>query len=42
MFAPLSLTGQCGQNVIIAIQFQYNDPLDITNSFPADVECQLI
>jgi hypothetical protein len=42
MFAPLSLTGQCGQNVIITIQFQYNDPLDITNSFPADVECQLI
>jgi hypothetical protein len=42
MFAPLFLTGQCGQNVIITIRFQSNDPLDITDSFPADVECQLI
>ena len=42
VFAPLFLTGQCGQNVIITIRFQSNDPLDITDSFPADVECQLI
>lgn len=42
MFAPLSLTGQCGQNVIINIRFQSNDPLDTADSFPADVECQLI
>jgi hypothetical protein len=42
IFAPISLTGQCGQNVIITIQFQSNDPLDIVDSFPADVECQLI
>lgn len=42
MFAPLFLTGQCGQNAIITIRFQSNDPLDITDSFPADVECQLI
>jgi hypothetical protein len=42
MFAPLFLTGQCGQNVIITIRFQSNDPLGITDSFPADVECQLI
>jgi len=42
MFAPLSLTGQCGQNGIITIRFQSNDPLDIIDSFPADVECQPI
>ena len=42
VFAPLFLTGQCGQNVIITIRFQSNDPLGITDSFPADVECQLI
>ena len=42
MFAPLSLTGQCGQNVIITIRFQSNDPLGIADSFPADVECQFI
>jgi hypothetical protein len=42
MFAPLSLTGQCGQNVIITIRFQSTDPLDIGDSFSADVECQLI
>ena len=42
LFAPITLLGQCGQDVTVTIQFQSNDPLDIANSFPADVECQLI
>jgi hypothetical protein len=42
LFAPITLSGQCGQDVTVTIQFQSNDPLDIANSFPADVECQLI
>jgi hypothetical protein len=40
VFAPISLAGQCGQNVTITIRFQSNDPLDITDSFTGDVECQ--
>jgi hypothetical protein len=40
LFAPISLAGQCGRDVIIAIQFQSSDPLDTPNSFSADVECQ--
>ena len=39
VFAPISLTGQ---DVIITIQFQSNDPLDTPNSFSADVECQSV
>lgn len=42
LFAPITLLGQCGQDVTVTIQFQSNDPLDIAGSFPADVECQLI
>lgn len=42
VFAPISLTGQCGQDVMIIIQFQSNDPLDTPNSFSADVECQSV
>ena len=42
VFAPISLTGQCGEDVIITIQFQSNDPLDTPNSFSADVECQSV
>jgi hypothetical protein len=42
LLAPISLAGQCGQDVIVTIQFQSNDPLDTTNPFPADVECQLM
>jgi hypothetical protein len=42
LFAPISLAGQCGRDVIIAIQFQSNDPLDTPNSFSADVECQYV
>jgi hypothetical protein len=40
VFAPVSLVGQCGQDVTITIQFQSNDPLGITDSFIGDVECQ--
>lgn len=40
LFAPITLLGQCGQDVTVTIQFQSNDPLDIANPFPADVECQ--
>jgi hypothetical protein len=40
VFAPISLVGQCGQDVTITIRFQSNDPLDITDSFIGDVECQ--
>jgi hypothetical protein len=36
IFAPISLVGQCGQDVIITIRFQSNDPLDITDSFIGD------
>ncbi|MFZ0698203.1 MAG: hypothetical protein WAM88_13810, partial [Nitrososphaeraceae archaeon] len=42
LFAPVTLLGQCGEDVTVTIQFQSNDPLDIANRFPADVECQLI
>src|SRR5918996_1084914 len=42
VFAPISLTGQCGQDVIITIQFQSNDPLDSPNPFSADVACQSV
>jgi hypothetical protein len=42
LFGPITLLGQCGQNVTVTIQFQSNDPLDTTNPFPADVECQLM
>ena len=42
VFAPISLTGQCGQDLMITIQFQSNDPLDTPNSFSADVECQSV
>jgi hypothetical protein len=42
VFAPISLTGQCGEDVMITIQFQSNDPLDTPNSFSADVECQSV
>ena len=37
VFAIISLTGQCGQDVMITIQFQSNDPLDTPNSFSADL-----
>jgi hypothetical protein len=36
------LLGQCGEDVTVTIQFQSNDPLEIANPFPADVEWQLI
>jgi hypothetical protein len=42
VFAPISLIGQCGQDVMITIQFQSNDPLDTPDSFSADVECQSV
>ena len=42
LFAPITLLGQCGQDVTVTIRFQSNDPLGITNPFPADVECQLM
>jgi hypothetical protein len=42
LFAPISLAGQCGENVIITIQFESNDPLDPSNSFSADVECEYV
>ena len=42
LFAPVTLLGQCGEGVTVTIQFQSNDPLDIANPFPADVECHLI
>ena len=42
LFAPISLSGQCGQDVIVNIQFQSNDPLDTPDSFSADVECQYV
>jgi hypothetical protein len=40
VFAPISLVGQCGQDVTITVQFQSNDLLDITDSFIGNVECQ--
>jgi hypothetical protein len=40
VFAPISLVGQCGQDVTITIRFQFDDPLGITDSFIGDVECQ--
>ena len=40
VFAPISLVGQCGQDVTITVRFQSNDLLDITDSFIGDVECQ--
>jgi hypothetical protein len=42
LFAPVTLLGQCGEDVTVTIQFQSNDPLEIANPFPANVECQLI
>jgi hypothetical protein len=42
LFAPVTLLGQCGEDVTVTIQFQSNDPLEIANPFPADVEWQLI
>jgi hypothetical protein len=42
LFAPISLIGHCGQEVMITIQFQSNDPLDTPDSFSADVECQSV
>ena len=42
LFAPVTLLGQCGQDVTVTIRFQSNDPLDIASPFPADVECQPI
>ena len=42
MLAPISLAGQCGRDVIVTIQFQSNDPLEIPDSFSADVECQYV
>lgn len=40
IFAPISLTGECGENVTVTLAFQSDDPLDITDTFPADVICQ--
>ena len=40
VFAPISLVGQCGQDVTITVRFQSNDLLDITDSFIGNVECQ--
>jgi hypothetical protein len=42
LLAPISLSGQCGRDVIVTIQFQSNDPLDTPDSFSADVECQYV
>jgi hypothetical protein len=33
VFAPISLAGQCGQNVTITIRFQSNDPLVCSNTY---------
>ena len=42
VFAPISFTGRCGQDVMITIQFLSNDPLDTPDSFSADIECQSV
>ena len=39
LFTPISLTGVCGQNVVISVQLQSNSPLDIVNTFNGDVIC---
>ena len=39
LFTPISLTGVCGENVVISVQLQSNSPLDIVNTFNGDVIC---
>ena len=39
LFTPISLTGVCGQNVVITVQLQSNNPLDIKDTFNGDVIC---
>ncbi|HEY7110226.1 MAG TPA: hypothetical protein VH415_12425 [Nitrososphaeraceae archaeon] len=42
LFSPLFLTGACGENVQISLQFQSNNPLGIRNNFEGDVICEMV
>jgi hypothetical protein len=42
LFSPLFLTGVCGENVPISLQFQSNNPLNIGNNFEGDVICEML
>jgi hypothetical protein len=42
LFSPLFLTGMCGENVPISLQFQSNNPLNIGNNFEGDVICEML
>jgi hypothetical protein len=39
LFTPISLTGVCGQNVVITVQLRSNNPLGIEDTFNGDVIC---
>jgi hypothetical protein len=39
LFTPISLTSVCGQNVVITVQLQSNNPLGIEDTFNDDVIC---
>ena len=42
LFTPISLTGVCGQNVVITVQLRSNNPLGIEDTFNGDVICNSI
>jgi hypothetical protein len=42
LFSPLFLTGVCGENVPMNLQFQSNNPLSIRNNFEGDVICEML
>lgn len=42
LFTPISITGVCGQNVVITVQLRSNNPLGIEDTFNGDVICNSI
>ncbi|MGH9995750.1 MAG: hypothetical protein ACRD4J_11020 [Nitrososphaeraceae archaeon] len=40
LFGPLTITGTCGRNIDIAVEFQTADPFETAESFSGSAECQ--
>jgi len=40
LFAPISIVGMCGHNVIIEVGLKTNELFDVVNPFYGDVVCQ--
>ena len=42
LFAPISLIGTCGKNVIMTVALQSEELFNIVNTFQGDVNCQYV